>query len=240
MLTAAAPASGMTICVSDRPAAPLTFPDHEGQAQYLARAAARVAGIEAKFVVLPWKRCVESIRSGLVDGALGAQAFHAYKDEMRFPLKGNLPDTSQSIGVDTWVLVTRTDAKLQWDGKTIAGLTLPVSYPSGVKVVQQQLTDLKIANVDSAKTALQLLQMLSVGRYQAVVIRESDAQGMLAQKEFKSLRILAPVFMLSNAYLVFGNAYAQANPGIVAATWEAIRNIRASREWSELAPSLAK
>lgn len=71
------PAFGMTLCVSDRPAAPLMFPDHDGQAQYLARAGARAVGIEPSFVVLPWRRCIEAVRTGQVDGVLGAQAFNA-------------------------------------------------------------------------------------------------------------------------------------------------------------------
>lgn len=235
-----APVFGMTLCVSDRPAAPLTFPDHDGQGQYLSRTAARAAGVEPSFVVLPWRRCVEALRAGQVDGVLGVQAFHAYKDFMRFPLKNGLPDRSYALGVDTWVFVTRADVSLRWDGRTLAGLNTPVFYPSGVNVVRMMLDELGIRNSDTAKTALQLVQMLRAGRFQAVVIRESDALGFLDQEEFKALRILAPAFLLSDAYLTFGNDYAETHPAVVAATWEAIRRVRASREWGELAPTLAK
>lgn len=234
------PAFGMTLCVSDRPAAPLMFPDHDGQAQYLARAGARAAGVEPSFVVLPWRRCIEAVRAGQVDGVLGAQAFNAYKEFMRFPLKNGLPDRSFSVGIDTWVFVTRADQPLRWDGKTLSGLNTPVSYPSGVNVVRLMLDELGIRNSDTAKTALQLMHMLKASRFQAVVIRESDAQGFLAQNEFISLRIVAPAFLLSDAYLVFSNQYADSHPAVVTATWEAIRRIRSSREWSELAPTLAR
>lgn len=235
-----APVLGMTLCVSDRPAAPLTFPDHDGQSQYLVRAAARAAGSEAVFVVQPWKRCVEALRVGRVDGVLGVQAFQAYKDFMRFPLKNGLPDRAYTLGVDTWVFVTRADSSVRWDGKALQGVSSSVSYPSGVNVVRAALDSLGISNSDTAKTALQLMQMLMAGRFQAVVIRESDAQGFLAQQDFKTLRILAPAFLLSDAYLTFGNEYADANPALVAATWEGIRRVRSSREWAELAPTLAK
>lgn len=159
---------------------------------------------------------------------------------MRFPLKNGLPDRNFSVGVDTWVFVTRTDQQLNWDGKTLTGLSTQVSYPSGVNVVRLMLDELRIRNTDTAKTALQLMQMLKASRFQAVVIRESDALGFLAQAEFKALRILSPAFLLSDAYLVFSNAYADAHPAEVMAIWEAIRRIRASREWTELAPTLAK
>ena len=235
-----APVLSMTLCVSDRPAAPLTFPDHDGQSQYLVRTAARAAGSEAVFLVQPWKRCVEAVRMGRVDGVLGVQSFQSYKDFMRFPVKKGLPDRAYSLGVDTWVFVTRADLAVSWDGKTLLGVASSVSYPSGVNVVRGALDSLGISNSDTAKTALQLMQMLRAGRFQAVVIRESDAQGFLAQQEFKTLRILAPAFLLSDAYLAFGNDYADANPALVAATWEAIRRVRASREWVELAPTLAK
>lgn len=236
----ALPAMGMTLCVTDRPAAPLTFPDHDGQSQYLVRAAARAAGSEPLLVVKPWKRCVEALRVGQVDGLLGVQAFSVFKDFMRFPLKNGLPDRAYALGVDTWVFVTREDQAIQWDGKALMGVSTPVSYPSGVNVVRLGLDSLGIRNSDSAKTALQLMQMLIAGRFQAVVIRESDAQGFLARQEFKSLRILAPVFLVSDVYLAFGNDYADAHAGLVTATWEGIRRIRNSREWSELAPTLAK
>ena len=235
-----APAFGMTLCVSDRPAAPLTFPDHDGQGQYLTRVAARAAGVEPLFVVLPWRRCVEAVRIGQVDGVLGAQAFQTFKEFMRFPLKNGVPDSSYALGVDTWVFVTRADQPLHWNGKTLAGLNTSVSYPSGVNVVRLALDRLGIQNSDSAKTSLQLMQMLKANRFQVVVIRESDAQAFLAQQEFKSLRILAPAFLLSDAYLAFGSDYAEAYPDVVAATWEAIRRVRGSREWGELAPTLAK
>jgi polar amino acid transport system substrate-binding protein len=240
LMACAVQAAGVTLCVSDRPAAPLTFPDHEGQAQYLARQAMRAAGVEPSFVVLPWRRCIESVRAGQVDGVLGVQAFHTYKDFVRFPLRNGLPDRAFSVGVDTWVMVTPSGSGVRWDGKALHGVTTPVSYPAGVNVVRQSLDDLNIRNVDSAKTALQLMQMLKAQRLQAVVMRESDAKGFLAQDEFKSLQILAPMFLVSDAYLVFSNGYAQAYPGLVAQAWEAIRRIRASREWVELAPALAK
>lgn len=240
LVSCAAPAAGVTLCVSDRPAAPLTFPDHEGQAQYLARQAMRAAGVEPGFVVLPWRRCMESVRVGQVDGVIGVQAFQAYKDFVRFPLKNGLPDRAFAVGVDTWVVVTRAGSGVGWDGRTLHGLTTPVSYPAGVNVVRQTLDDLAIRHLDSAKTALQLMQMLKAQRLQAAVIRETDAKGFLAQDDFKSLRILAPPFLVADAYLVFGNGYAQANPAVVSETWEGIRRIRASREWTELAPALAK
>lgn len=240
LMACAAQAAGVTLCVSDRPAAPLTFPDHEGQAQYLVRHAMRAAGVESSFVVLPWRRCVESARAGQVDGVLGAQAFQAYKDFLRFPLKDGLPDRAFALGVDTWVVVTAPGSGVSWDGKALLGVTTPVSYPAGVNVLRQTLDNLGIRHMDSAKTAQQLMQMLMAQRLQAVVIRESDAKGFLAQDEFKSLRILAPVFLQSDAYLVFSNGYAHANPGVVSASWEGIRRIRATREWAELAPLLAK
>jgi len=239
-LAAAGADAAVTLCVSDRPAAPLTFPDHEGQAQYLARSAVRAAGAEPQFVVLPWRRCIESVKAGQVDGVLGVQAFQAYRDFVRFPLKNGVPDRAFSLGVDTWVLVTAAESGVSWDGRTLRGASGPVSYPAGVNVVRQALDGLAIRSVDSAKTASQLMQMLKADRYQAVVIRESDARGFLAQDDFKSLRILAPAFLVSDAYLVFSNEYAQSNPAVVLATWETIRRIRATREWTELAPSLAK
>ncbi|KQV85049.1 hypothetical protein ASD15_07935 [Massilia sp. Root351] len=240
LLSCATEAAGVTLCVSDRPAAPLTFPDHEGQAQYLVRQAVRVAGAEASFVVLPWRRCIESARAGQVDGVLAVQAFHAYKDFLRFPLKNGGPDPVFALGVDTWVVVTAPGSGVSWDGKALKGITTPVSYPAGVNVLRHALDNLGIRHLDSAKTALQLMQMLNAQRLQAVVIREADARGFLAQDEFRSLRVLAPAFLVADAYLAFGNGYAQSNPAVVAATWEGIRRIRASREWTELAPALAK
>ena len=240
LLSCAVQAAGVTLCVSDRPAAPLTFPDHEGQAQYLVRQAMRAAGAEASFVVLPWRRCIESARAGQVDGVLAVQAFHAYRDFLRFPLKNGGPDPAFALGVDTWVVVTAPGSGVSWDGKTLKGVTAPVSYPAGVNVLRQTLDNLGIRHLDSAKTSLQLMQMLNAQRLQAVVIREADAKGYLAQEEFRSLRILAPAFLVADAYLTFGNDYAQANPAVVSAAWEGIRRIRASREWTELAPTLSK
>jgi polar amino acid transport system substrate-binding protein len=240
MLAPAAQAVGVSICVSDRPAAPLSFPDREGQAQYLARMSARAAGAEAAFVVMPWRRCVESVRAGLLNGLIGIQAYQTFKDVVRFPVRNGQADRTYSVGASRWVFLTQADSPVTWDGKVLNGLNTPIAYPSGVNVVRETLEGMGIRSIDSAKTAPQLAQQLKAARYQVAVVHESDAKGFLAQDTPAALRILSPVFLQSDAYLAFNNDYAQANPVLVAAMWEEIRRIRASREWLELAPALAK
>lgn len=242
MLLLAPPAQAIAVrlCVSDRPAGPLTFPDHEGQAQYLARMSARAAGADAAFVVLPWRRCVESVRAGLLDGIIGIQAYQTFKDVIRFPVKNGQADRAYSVGASRWVFVTQADSPITWDGKVLIGLNAPVAYPSGVNVVREALETMGIRSVDSAKTAPQLAQLLKAERYQVVVVHESDAKGFMAQDATTAFRIMSPVFLQSDAYLAFNNDYAQANPAVVGAMWEEIRRIRTSREWLELAPALAK
>ena len=65
---APAAAEALRICVSDREYPPLTFPDRDGQAQYLIRRAAAQAGRRVEFVALPWRRCLQAAISGDLEG----------------------------------------------------------------------------------------------------------------------------------------------------------------------------
>ena len=72
MLLDAAPtwAKVVKACVADQPVAPYTFPDHEGQAQYLVRKAVERQGDTLQVFVEPRARCIENVRIGRYDGLM--------------------------------------------------------------------------------------------------------------------------------------------------------------------------
>ena len=55
-LGGAAEARNLTVCVSQNPLPPLTYPDREGSAQTLVRRAVEQQGDSVSFVAAPWVR----------------------------------------------------------------------------------------------------------------------------------------------------------------------------------------
>ena len=82
-LTAGSQAAPFRLCTLDQPFYPYTLPDGSGQTQVLLRRAAQSIGLAFDNHAAPRRRCLEELRTGQADGAVGAwiaerEAYAAY------------------------------------------------------------------------------------------------------------------------------------------------------------------
>lgn len=237
---AAAQGHAVSICIPSNPFPPLTFPDHEGQAQWLARKAIARMGDSASFAVVPWARCVEGMRAGTYDGALPPTL--AFANEFAFPLGDDgKPDARKSVGEVTMVVLRRVGSAADWDGTAFTGLASPVMFNKGVLSVREKLARLGVRGDEGARSNDMLIHKLVAGRADLLVMNYQVAVGELALPEFRGkLTILPAPFLSMVSYLAFGQRYLAAHPGYAEAVWNEIARLRATPEWARVAPTRAK
>lgn len=231
----AAMARTLTICISDRPTPPLSYPDRDGIVQTLIRRAAGQLGSAVRFVVAPSLRCSRGVNAGVYDGAATKVATDEHRALLAFPLRGDQPDPQRAVAQVRFVLVQRKGEAIRWDGKQLLGLKAPVLYSKGIRVVHDRLQQLGVAGDDGPKFAEQMLEMLQLRRAQVAVLLEVDALRLMHKPTFSTqIELLAPPLLLTDVYLALSPALRDHDPAYAEALWSAIGRIRASPDWQQL------
>lgn len=236
-----AQAQTLRVCIGDASNPPLTFADHDGQAQYLIRQAVSQQGWTVEFEPVPWRRCRAGVESGRYDAAGTATATPSNRQFMHFPQFAGQLDERQSLG-EFKVLVYRVrGTSADWDGQRFSGLHSPVLYNAGFAAVADHLQRLQVAHDDSAQTIHQMMQMLLLGRAQLGVGQEASVQLELQNREFAERIEVLPVPLLqAGLFLGVNKQFYAEHPEVIDAIWRSIGQLRNSPEWSQLAPQLAR
>ncbi|AZP11893.1 substrate-binding periplasmic protein [Undibacterium parvum] len=220
---------------------PLSFPSHEGQAQWLVREALQRKGHTVRFEAVPWARCILGVEHGPYDAALGAGANPKFFSFMRFPLRNAEVDHSKILGSITQIVVRRPGTRPDWNGENFLGLKTAVMYRRGYASVEKKLLDLGVPGNSESNSDEQSVKKLLAGRADVAIIQIETAQAMLEQSAYKGkFEILAHPFLELPLYLGVSRLRYERDPRFVEALWTDIRDLRASPEWRVLAPHLAR
>ena len=234
-------AQTIEVCIGDHDNPPLSFPDHDGQAQYLIRQAAREQGMQVRFVPVPWRRCRAGVESGRYQAAGTATATPANQEIMRFPLRDGVPNAAQALGEFHIVVFRKAGTAVDWDGKRFSGLHTPVLFNAGFVAVADRLNMLGVAGDESAVLIHRMMQMLLLGRGQVGVGQASVVDIELKSPVFDGkIEVLPVPFIRSPLFLGVNKAFYAANSAAVDALWLAIERMRAAPQWQKMAPELAR
>lgn len=233
-------ADAVRVCISDTPLPPVTFPDHDGQAQYLIRQAASEVGVSASFTALPWRRCLQDIQEGRQDAAVVGYN-RTYEKFLVFPMQRGHVDTARQLAEGTVVVVRKVGVGAGWNGRRFAGVILPVLYGRGQATIMEELARHGVSGSDAGKSGPQMLNMLLLKRAQLALLLETEAKPLLSSPEFNGKLEMLPIpFLQISGYLGFGKGFYQAHPRLAEGLWAAIGRIRSSPGWESIAPTLAK
>jgi polar amino acid transport system substrate-binding protein len=238
LLASAAQADTIETCVSDIDVTPYTFPDHDGQAQYLIRRAAAALGDEVRFRVEPRRRCVDNVLRGRYPLLPVISSTPSMLGQLAYPMRMGRPDPGRAIGVTEIVVVRPAASPVTWDGKSIGRLSGPVLYMSGYSGTRDRLAAMNVPMDDTPRDLNQMTAMLLNGRGGAAVMQMRDWRRIEADPELagKLIRFELPLIRL-DIYCAFNRDFARRNAGYVERFWKAIDAIRATTEWQELAPT---
>jgi polar amino acid transport system substrate-binding protein len=239
-LLGTAQAQTLRVCIGDASNPPLTFVDHDGQAQYLIRQASSQHGWTVVFEPVPWRRCRAGVESGRYDAAGTATATPSNREIMQFPLLAGKLDESQALGEFKVLVYRAVGTEAGWDGQGFTGLQTPVLFNAGFVAVADRLQQLQVAHDESATSIYQMMKMLLHGRAQLAVGQAPSVQLELQKAEFAGrIEVLPAPFMRTGLFLGVNKQFYSQHPQFIDALWRSIGAQRNAPEWPTLAPQLA-
>lgn len=229
----------VTVCIPSNPFPPLTFPDHEGQGQWLVRKAVEKQGDSVRFESVPWKRCTDGVVVGTYEAAMPPSSL--FLPQMAFPMNGGEADARKAVGTVTMSVLRRVGSKASWDGKAFTSLDTPVLYNKNIVSIRDKLAKLGVPGDEGAHVNESLLLKLVAGRGELLVMNEQAAMEELSQPEYKGkIEILPAPFLSFTLYVAFNKEFHAANTAYVEAIWTEIGRLKKTAEWGRVAPALAK
>ncbi|MGE5548700.1 MAG: substrate-binding periplasmic protein [Solirubrobacterales bacterium] len=188
------------------------------------REAAKRAGIEIKFVRMPWVRCLKSLERGEVDAIFNS----SFKEDRLplgvYPMAAGKPDHHRRIDTITYALYRVKGGKVTFNGKAITGLDGPVGAPAGYSI----LTDLKamgVATEEAPDTVINFKKLAS-GRIPAVATHERIGDGLIASGEFPNLEKVTPVLASKDYFVQVSHQLYGRKPELVERLWSHLAEVR--------------
>jgi polar amino acid transport system substrate-binding protein len=222
------------LCMTGREFLPINSPNFEAPGQYLARLAIERQGDKALFVGLPWRRCVEGLRHGEYDGALGMVATASFYTFMRFPQANGNADASRALGNLVYVAARLKGSAAGWNGERFRGLRQPVIYNAPSLVLADKMHRLGAGNPNISLSEEQMLSMLVAGRADLAVGRQDVFESLIAGDAFRDRVEVLPVpFVDAESYLAFREGFEDPIPGYVERVWDEIGRQIAAPDWPQ-------
>ncbi|MDK2123621.1 substrate-binding periplasmic protein [Parachitinimonas caeni] len=191
----------------------------------------RKAGIKIEPVGLPWKRCLNELQSGGMDGAFAA----SYKDDRAvfsvYPMKDGKHDPSRRMMMDSYSLFRAKGGGIGWDGSKLNGLSGPIGAQPGYSIIDQ----LKAAGAtvdDGGKTADDNLRKVLAGRVAAAALQTLEGDNSLHTAEFNGkLEKVSPPLTEKPYYMIFAKPFQAKYPKAVEDLWAAVAAVRESPDY---------
>lgn len=226
----------LTLCYEDVPQFPWTKPDGTGLNFELLSRVEKQLGEQFRYEVKPWKRCIEEVRAGVMDGLIGA----ADSPERRvFAAFATLPngkiDPRAALYEESYRIFTRVGSTASWDGHTLHTPNGAVLVQSGY-VIADLLRQRGFKPVESARSAEDGLRMLAAGTYDVAALYGTQTE-ILAKADPRFVDKVAqaqPSYSDWSLYLLISRKTFDADKKRINAIWRAIRTVRESDEYRRL------
>ncbi|NEX61121.1 substrate-binding periplasmic protein [Noviherbaspirillum galbum] len=223
-----ADADPMRLCTDERRSASYASPGlaRPGELQANIEAAARDLGMRATLTPLPWRRCLELMRAGEMDGAVGI-AFLPFTQEIaRFPMQAGQVDKTRALGVARIVLVRRAGSDVAWNGPRLGHAGKPVAVAAGMQAIIDAVRHAG-GEVDyGAKTDELNLKKLVQGRADLAAGYEYDLAPLIREKYAGEVEMGQKSLRETHYYLAFSHRFHDANAGLAERMWNRLKEIR--------------
>ncbi len=237
-LTLAADKPPIRACTENEDSFPWVLKDRPGLTVQMLRMVEKQVGGKIEVVPLPWKRCLDDIKNGVVDAAFKISFSAARAAELgNYPMAGDKPDASKRLLTDSYSLYHMKGTPVEWDGKVlkVAGT---VGAQSGFSVVDQ-LKTLGAKVDDGTRSADDNLKKLVAGRFVALALQTEEGDTSIERDpEFKGkVERIKPVLVEKPYFLMFSKQFTSKNAAYVQEVWDAIGKVRESTEYLNAAKS---
>ena len=205
-----------------------------GIAVELIMLAAKKIKIEIKFIRLPWKRGLDNLENGKIDGLFNA-SFKTERLEFGvYPMKEGTVDKNRKSYSNTYVLYTLKSSIVTWDGKRIGNLERAIGAPRGFSIVDD-LRKMGIKIEESTSTMINFKKLYK-GRIDGVAALESAGDSILDinKKEFGNIEKMQLPLKSKPYYLMLSHQFVEENPKIAENIWDTIALVRESEEYKQI------
>lgn len=198
------------------------------------REAASEVGARIQFRRMPWKEALHAVRTGQADAAFNS-SYKPERDEYgAYPMKDGKPDESRASHRYAYWLYTFDGIGVDWDGTSITGLVNPVVADEGSAVVSWlKKRNIPVVEVLGYEMALDLLM---VGKADAVAGFGSYVDVIIGEhpEEYEGVVRLTEPLVRKSGYLMFSQAFYDANTGLCERMWDAIGRLHGSEKYKSL------
>ncbi len=226
----------LKLCFEDAPVSPWSMPDGTGLTFELLKRVEKKTGEQLSVSPRPWKRCLEEVRRGDFDGALGAadsaerHAFGTYPT-----LPDGRTDASRALNEDRFYVYLRVGGAAAWDGKQLQVPANGVLIQRGY-VVGTMLRARGFVTQEVTGSASDALRQLAAGMFDVTIIQGMEPDRLMQEDPALAGKITkAPVpYVALPMYLLVGKKTYEADPKRIEALWNAIRSVRKTAEFRAL------
>ena len=230
-------AKPLLLCFENVVQLPWSAPSGEGLNFALLKRVEKQLGEHFTYAAKPWRRCMEELRVGTVDGVIGAADA---PDRRSFAVYPTLPDgradPARAMFEDNVYVFLRVGGLASWDGHTLLSPNRDVGLPSGYAIaglVRQQ----GLRARDLIKSPEDGLRLLVSGMFDAILLEGAQAvqlanhdprfQGKVQQAQ--------PPYAVLDLHLPISRKTYARDPHRIEAIWRAIASVRQSPEYRQLA-----
>lgn len=192
------------------------------------------AGVKFEYVPLPWKRCLDEMRAGHMDGAFAA----SFKPDRLalgvYPGGGDKPDASKMMMLDGYSLYRLKGSKADYDGKMVINVSGAVGAQRGYSIVDQLKAMPGVPVDDGTGSADDTLRKLVAGRIGAAALQTLEGDNTIAQPEFagKVEKVATPL-VEKPYYLMLSKQFYGSYKDLANEIWQAVATVRESAEYKK-------
>ncbi len=231
------PTPSLHLCYEDQLEWSWIRPARGGDSGYILLELARAQlGRTIDYVGLPWKRCLEQVQDGSMDGAVGAsflperQAIGVYPTD-----EAGKPDPARRLTFNGYHLFVPKESTLGWDGQHFTNLSGPIATILGYSIAEQ----LKASGAQVYQTSagndqtLALFRLVLGGHAAAAAMIDAGGDTVLQNHpEIADRLVKYPVPLVEKPYyLMFSHQFYDANPDLAEQIWAGLAALRDSTEY---------
>lgn len=182
----------------------------------------------------PWKRCLQSLRDNLVDGAFKASFSAERQAFAHYPLRNGRVDEERRMLTESYHLFRRKGTAVHWDGQQLQVGERPVGAQAGFSIVPWlQAKGLKVD--EGTRQAEAVLTKLVRERIDAAALQTQQAEHLIRKHpEWAGLiERLEPPLVAKPYYLLLSRALVLRDGALAERIWDAVGAVRESPAYQQ-------
>ena len=235
-LSSACLATEFRVCGDYRTVPPLIYVDGMGVTQYMLPVAAKNLDLQLSITYHPQPRCLQETLAGHFDAVMASGIAPQALASLDFPknAQGQIDPTRAYMTMRVVAFRMKGNPS-DWDGHQFINLRKPVLYESGVAVIQLAMRNLSAPSRASARTPVQMIEMMRLGRADiAIGLEPAVVYALQSNDPNQEFEILQQPLLVTPAFLGLGKPFVKAHPELAERIWREIERIRRSPEWEKV------